>query len=134
VWWLGSTRQALDHGQDSAGSAANILSALLLVRGMTLAVLSVRVGALLGWRQAVATGVGLIGPSWPLILVAWSASAIPFARVALGEALLLAGSVALPVIGLLLRRWLPPRLAVMTGTTVGLALAALLWLTGGAWL
>ena len=53
VWWLGSTRLALDHGTDASRCAADALYALLLVRGMALAVLSVRVGALRGWRPGV---------------------------------------------------------------------------------
>lgn len=135
AWWLGSTRLALDHARDAADSSANALLALFLVRGMVLAVVGVRVGALRGWRPAVTTGVGLIGPSWPLVLLAWCASTLPFARVVLGEALLLAGSVALPLIGVGLRSWLrQAEFAVMTATTAGLSLAAAVWLTRAFWI
>jgi len=134
AWWLGSSHLALDRGMDATGTAANALYALLLVRGMALAVLSVRVGALRGWRPAVETGLGLIGPSWPVVLVAWSASAAPLTRVVLGEAVLLAGSIALPLIGVGLRRGLgQAELAVMTGTATGVALAPAIWLTRAAW-
>ena len=134
VWWLGSTRLALDHGADAARSAANALHTLLLVRGMAFAVLSVRVGALRGWRAAVGAGLGVIAPSWPLVLLAWSASTTPLTHVVVAEALLLAGAVALPLIGVGLRRWLRRAdLAVITGTCVGAALAASVWITRGFW-
>jgi hypothetical protein len=134
VWWLGSTRLGLDHGTDGARFAADALDALLLVRGMALAVLSLRVAALRGWRPAFATGLGLIGPSWPVVLLAWSASTAPFSSVVLGEALLLAGSVALPLIGVGLRRWLrQAELAAITGTALGVALAAAVWLNHSLW-
>jgi hypothetical protein len=135
VWWLGSTRLTLDHGTDAAGASADALRALWLVRSMALALLSVRVGALRGSRQAVATGLGLIGPSWPLVVVAWSASDMPLTRIVLGEALLLAASVALPLIGIGLRRWLrQPEPAAMTGTAVGVALAASVWVARDFWI
>ena len=128
VWWLGSTRLALDHGTDASHSAADALCALLLVRGMALAVLSVRAGALYGWRRGATAGLGLIAPSWPLVAPAWSASTTSLTQIALAELLLLAGSAVLPLIGLSLRRLLhSAELAVMAGTGVGAALAAALW-------
>jgi hypothetical protein len=128
VWWLGSTRLALDHGTDASRSAAGALYALLLVRGMALAVLSVRAGALYGWRPGATAGLGLIAPSWPLVALAWSASTISLMQIALVEPLLLAGSAVLPLIGLSLRRLLHnAELAVMAATGVGAALAAALW-------
>lgn len=133
LWWLGSTRLALDHGTDAGQSAADALSALLLVRGMALAILSVRAGALYGWRQGATAGLGLIAPSWPLVALAWSASAISLTQVALAELLLLAGSAALPLIGLGLRRSVRRvELAAMAGTGVGTALAAALWVARGS--
>ena len=105
VWWLGSTRLALDHGTDASRSAAEALYALLLARGTSLAVLSVRAGALYGWRRGVTAGLGLILPSWPLVALAWSASTISLMQIALVELLLLAVSAALPLIGLFLRRF-----------------------------
>ena len=104
AWWLTSTRLALDHGTDAGRSAADALNALWLVRGMALAMLGVRAGALHGWRRGATAGLGLIAPSWPLVALAWSASATSLTQVALAELLLLAGSVALPLIGLFLRR------------------------------
>jgi hypothetical protein len=133
VWWLTSTRLALDHGTDASRSATDGLNALWLVRSMALAMLSVRAGALFGWRRGAKAGLGLIAPSWPLVALAWSAGATPLTRVALAELVLLAGGAALPLIGLFLRRSLRSvELAVVAGTGVGTALAAALWVASGS--
>lgn len=133
VWWLTSTRLALDHGTDAARSAADTLYALWLVRGIALSILCVRAGALHGWRRGAKAGLGLISPSWPVVALAWSASATSLAQMALAELLLLAGSAALPLLGLFLRRSLRRvELAVMAGTGVGIALAAALWVASGS--
>ena len=133
VWWVGSTRLALDHGTDAGRVAADALNALWLVRGMALPMLSVRAGALYGWRRGAKAGLGLISFSWPVVALAWSASATSLTQVVLAELLLLAGSAALPLIGLFLRRSLRrAELAVMAGTGVGTALAAALWVASGS--
>jgi len=134
VWWLGSTRLALDHGSDAGRSAVDTLHALVLVRALALAMLSVRAGALHGWRPGMAAGLGLIAPSWPVVMLAWSASSASVTRVALAESLLLAGSAALPLLGRGLRHVLRnAELAVVAGTGVGIALAASVWVTRGFW-
>ena len=56
AWWLGSSRLALDHGTDAGRSADLALSALWLVRGIAVAVIGIRAGALYGWRPAVHAG------------------------------------------------------------------------------
>jgi len=133
LWWVGSSRLALDHGTDAARGAADALKTLWLVRGMALAMLSVRAGALYGWRRGAKGGLGLISLSWPVVALAWSASAASLTLVVLAELLLLAGSAALPLIGLFLRRWLRRvDFAVMAGTAVGTALAAALWVASGS--
>ncbi len=134
VWWLGSTRLALDHGADAGRSGADALHALLLIRGTTLAMLSVRVGAARGWRPGVTAGLGLITPSWPLVALAWSASATSLTHVALAELLLLAESAALPLIGVGLRQSLRrAELAVVLGTGIGTAVAVSVWVACGLW-
>jgi hypothetical protein len=134
VWWLGSTRLALDHGTDTVRGADDALQALLIVRAIALAMVGVRVGARSGWRPGVTVGLGMIAPSWPLVLLAWSAGSKWWAYVALAEVALLAGSAALPLVGLGLRRVLQKaELAVMTGTALGAALAASMWVTRGFW-
>jgi hypothetical protein len=133
VWWVGSTRLALDHGTDTARGAADALKTLWLVRGMALAMLGVRAGSLYGWRRGAKGGLGLISLSWPVVALAWSASAASLALVVLAEVLLLAGSATLPLIGLFLRRSLRRMdAAVMAGTGVGTALAAALWIASAS--
>jgi len=135
VWWLGSTRLALDHGSDASRCADEALQALLLVRVTALAIVGVRVGALRGWRPGLAAGMCLIAPSWPVVVLAWSAGTRSATNVALTEAMLLAGSVALPLIGLALHRLLRrTELAVLSGTLLGLAFAASAWAARGLWL
>lgn len=134
LWWVGSTRLALDHGSDAGRCADDAQQALLLVRVMVLATLSVRVGALRGWRPGVTAGLGLIAPSWPLVVLAWSAGTKSLTHVALTEILLLAASAALPLVGLGLHRLLrKATLAVLAGTVLGTALAASAWVARGLW-
>lgn len=134
VWWLGGTRLVLDDGSDASRIAADALYALWLARGMALALLGVRVGALRGWRAGVAAAPGLIAPAWPVLVLAWSASTAPLTPVLLGEALLWVAAFALPLLGQGLRRALrQAEPALATATLVGVALAASLWLTHGLW-
>ena len=134
VWWLGSTRLALDRGSDAGRSAADGLHALWLVRGMALATLGARVGALRGWWQGSTTALALLAPAWPVLVLAWSASATPLMHVALAELLLLVAAVTLPLIGLGLRRALRlSELADLVATGLGAVLAATLWHTLGLW-
>ena len=134
VWWIGSTRLALDHGSDASRCADDALQALLLVRVTALAMVGVRIGALRGWPAGVIAGIGLIAPSWPVVVLAWSAGTRLATHVALAEVLLLAGSVALPLVGLGLHRLLQKaELAVVSGTILGIALAASAWATRGQW-
>lgn len=134
LWWLGSTRLALDKGTDASRPAADALLTLWLVRGMVLAMLGVRVGTLRGWRAGAVEALGLIAPAWPLVVLSWSASTTPWTQVVLAEFVLLAAGVALPLIGLGLRRALRRvGLAELTGTAVGIALGALVWFSRGFW-
>jgi hypothetical protein len=134
VWWLGSTRLALDHGSDASRCADDALQALLLVRVTALAMVSVRVGALRGWRPGITAGIALIAPSWPIVVLAWSAGTTLATRVALAEALLLAGSLTLPLVGLGLHRIVQKaEPAAVAGTVLGIALAASAWAARGFW-
>jgi hypothetical protein len=140
LWWLGSTRLALDQGADAGRAAGDALHALALVRDMAVALLCPRVAAVHGWRAGAAAGLGMVAPSWPLLVLAWSASAVPAARLALAEALLLALALALPLLGQGLRRALQRTdftagkarcHAEAIGTAAGALLAAALWLARG---
>ena len=134
LWWLGSTHLALDKGTDASRPSADALNALWLVRALVLAIVGVRVGASRGWRPGAAATLGLIAPSWPVVVLAWSASTAPLTPVALAESSLLAAGAALPLIGLGLRRVLrQAELADIAATAVGVALAALVWFAHGHW-
>lgn len=134
LWWLGSSRIALDRGSDASRCAADALQALWVVRGMLLALLCLRLGALQGGRAGTAAALALVAPAWPVAVLAWSASALPALQVTLMEGLLLAACATLPWIGRGLRRALPrPDAAELTATALGTALAASVWLARGVW-
>ncbi len=134
VWWLGSSRLALDDGADASRPAADALHALWLVRAMALALLGLRVGALDGWRTGVVAGLALVAPAWPVLVLAWAASTVPLMPAMLAEWLLLAACGALPLLGLGLRRLLrQAAFAEAAATLVGCALVAALWFTRGLW-
>jgi hypothetical protein len=135
VWWLGSSRLALDRGSDASRAAGDALQALWLVRGMALALVGPRAGLSGNWRTGLAASLPLVAPAWPLVVVAWSASTISLTQVALMESLLLAASVALPLLGRAMRRALGQGdLADATAAGVGVALAASWWLVRGTWM
>ena len=134
LWWLGSTRLALDHGADASRSAANALQALWLARAMALALVGVRMGAWHGWRAGSAAALGLIAPAWPLLALVWSASRLAATQVLLAECVLLAACLALPAIGLFLRRGLRrAELVDVVATAAGAALLVPVWLARGDW-
>jgi len=134
VWWLGSARLAIDHGADAARSSAEALQFAWLVRALLVPVLGVRIGALRGWRDGTAASIALVAPSWPVVAVAWSASAAPLAQTILAETFLLIEALVLPLVGHGLRRVLPrSELAEPIASAVGVALAAALWLVRDRW-
>ena len=134
LWWMGSTRLSLDDGSDASHRAVGMLVALWLARGMALALLSLRAGALHGWRSGTTQALGLIAPSWPLLVLAWSASTVSLAQLALAEGLLLVAAVVLPLVGHGVGRVLRQmELAEATATALGTALAAALWYLRGPW-
>ena len=69
LWWLGSTRIALDQAGDASRAAAAALLALWVVRGMVLAPLGLRAGALSGWRAGAEAAALLLAPAWPLLIL-----------------------------------------------------------------
>jgi hypothetical protein len=134
LWWLGSTRLALDKGSNASRSAADALQALWLVRGMGLALQGPRVGALRGWRAGADEALGLVAPAWPVVVLAWSASTLAWTQVALAELVLLAAGVVLPLIGQGLHRVLRrAEFAQTMATAAGIALAASVWITRHHW-
>lgn len=135
VWWLGSTRLALDDGADAGRSAADALWLAWFVRGSVLLLLGLRTGLLRGWRPGSAEALALSAPAWPVVALAWAASPWPWTQVVIAEALLLAVGLLLPAIGqrlgaVLRRNDLADALAML----LGVALAAALWCTRGTWM
>lgn len=134
IWWLGSTRLALDSGADASRAAAAALQLLWLARALVLVMQGLRVGASRGWRDGGVAALALVAPAWPVVALAWSASNAPWTRVALGEALLLLACPALALAGQGLQRVLRRAdLAEALATVLAAALATALWFTRGAW-
>ena len=134
VWWLGSARLAIDHGADAARSSAEALQMAWLVRALLVSMVGVRIGALRGWRDGAAASIAVVAPSWPVVAMAWSASAAPLAQTILAETFLLAEVLVLPLVGHGLRRVLPrSALAEPIASALGVALAAALWLIRDRW-
>lgn len=134
LWWLGSSRIALDRVSDAGRASADALQALWLVRGMALALVSVRVAALRGWHPGMAVGLMLIAPAWPVLVLVWSASTLPWLTAAVVELLLVAASFVLPLFGQALRRAVPrAESAEVIATSIGLALASAVWVTRALW-
>ena len=134
LWWLGSTRLALDHGADASRSAADALQALGLARALALPLLGVPLGARCGWRAGSVAALGLLAPAWPVLVVVWSASRAGWFPLLLAEGALLAAGLALPAIGLGVRRGLRrPELVDAVAMGTGAALMAPVWLARGGW-
>lgn len=134
VWWLGSVRLAIDRGADSGRSSAEALQMLWLVRASFVPVLALRVGALRGWAAGAVVSLAIVAPSWPVVVMAWSASTASLAQSALAELLLVAAATALPLVGLGLRRVLPRAgLLEPIATGIGVALAAAVWFGHDRW-
>jgi hypothetical protein len=134
LWWLGSTRLALDHGSETGRSAAEALQALWLVRAMAIAVLGPRVGVSRGWHPGMTESLALVAPAWPLVVLAWSASSASWPQLAGAELVLLAAGLALPLIGRVLRRALKrAALAELSASAAGIALATAAWALRGLW-
>ncbi len=133
-WWLGSTRLALDDRADASRAATDALMLTWLVRGTALALLSPRSGALRGWRSGWMEALALISPSWPMVAFAWAASTVPWTHAVWVELLLFAAGGVLALVGqrlgLSMKRSDFADALVMT---LGVALAATLWLLRNMW-
>jgi len=134
VWWLGSARLAIDRGADAGRISADALQLAWLVRALLVAVLGVRVGALRGGRAGAVSALGIVAPSWPVMVLAWSASTVSLSQLVFSEGLLLAGAIALPLVAQGLRRVLT-RADLLEPIATGLAvvLAAAIWLAHDRW-
>lgn len=131
LWWLGSTRLALNQGADTGRASGQALQALWAVRAVVLALLGLRVATLRGWRAGAGTAVGLVAPAWPLVVLAASASTWPWSQLLLMECTLLLAGVVTVGLGHLLRRVCSQATsevaAELAATVLGAASALGLW-------
>jgi hypothetical protein len=135
LWWLGSTRLAIDRGADAGRSSSDVLHVAWLVRALLVPVLGLRVGALRGGRAGAVTALAIVAPSWPVLVLAWSASTASLSQTALAEGLLLVAAIALAFVGQGLGRVLPRTdVAEPIASVVGVAFAAVVWLAHDRWL
>jgi hypothetical protein len=135
VWWLGSTRLALQEGADTGAIAQSTLLIAWAARGTLLLLMGPSSGALRGWRRGASESMTLCAPIWPVLVLAWAASPLPWMLVAMWEIALLAAGAALPWLGERLRRLLPNAdLADASSMALGVTLAAALWLGRGHWM
>ncbi len=134
LWWLGSTRLALDQGADTRRAAAGALNGLWLARGLAVALLAPRCGAWAGWRAGALQSLLLLAPAWPVVVLTASASTASGLHVVAIEVLLaLLGLLLAAAAAALAHNW--PRALRMgaVDTALGVALAAALWASSAAW-
>ena len=134
VWWLGSTRLAIDRGADAGRASEDVLQVAWLVRALVVPTLAVRVAALAGWRAGAGAALAMVVPAWPVLALAWAASAAPLWQAVLAEGALVGAALVLPMVGPGVRRALSSADAVEpVATAVGLVRAAVAWMAHDRW-
>ena len=135
LWWLATSRLALERGGDAARAALGLLQALALARALALALWVPRAAVARGARAAALDALALAAQAWPVVALAAAASAPGVLHALPAEALLLIGCTVLPLIGTGLRRALPDvQQADAAALFTGAALAAALWFGHARWL
>jgi hypothetical protein len=134
VWWLGASRVAIQSGGDTALLAAQALLVLGVLRAMLIAVSAPRVAARDGYSAGVRSALPIVTTAWPVVALAWAASADSVVRTVLIEVALLGGALAVPVTGHVLARWHRGIAStVPLATLVGTVLACCVWLLSFHW-
>ncbi len=134
VWWLGASRVAIQSGGDTALLAAQALLVLGVLRAMLIAVSAPRVAARDGYSAGVRSALPIVTTAWPVVALAWTASADSVVRTVLLEIALICGALAAPVTGHVLARWRRGSAAtVPLATLAGIALACCVWLLSLHW-
>lgn len=134
TWWLVATRVALVGGGATATFAAQALFALSVARPMLAGVAGLRMAALGGFGAGARTAVPVMLAAWPLVALAWLASAESLSRALTIEAVLLLGALLVALLGHGLHRvvrddgW---RAAI--ATMLGVSLAGGVWLAADLW-
>lgn len=134
TWWLAAVRGVLEAGGDPALLATQALFALSVARPMVVCVVASRAAALDGYTAGLRAALPVVIAAWPLVGLAWLASADSLARTVAIEAALAGWTLLLPAAGHVLRRGLRDRArAASVATAVGVALACAVWLLAATW-
>lgn len=134
AWWLFATRVALGSGGATAPLAAEALFVLGAARPMLVSVVGLRMAALGGFGNGARTSLPVVVAAWPLVALAWLASAASLANTLAIEAVLLAHAVLVALLGHGLgRAFRSDRWTVPLATIFGIALAGGAWLLAGLW-
>jgi len=135
AWWLGASRIAIVGGTDAARFAGDALFALVLVRGLLIAVLAPRAAAVGGYVAGLRLCLPVVSVGWPVAVLAWAASNEGIVRSLAAELGLLAGAALAPLAGRALARAMrqgPAMEAMATAAGVLIAFGFWLALTGMA--
>ena len=134
TWWLAATRGALGGSGDPAALASVALFVSSLARGMLVSVVALRAAAIGGFGAGARTALPVVTAAWPVVALAWLASADSLARTLIIEVALVAFALVAALVGHGLavaaarRAW-----TVQLATVLGIALACGVWLASGAW-
>lgn len=134
TWWLAAVRGVLEASGDPALLATQALFALGVARPMLVSVVASRAAALDGYAAGMRAALPVVLAAWPLVALAWLASADSLARTVAIEAALAGWALLTPLVGHVLRRGLRDRArAASVATAVGVVLACAVWLLAAAW-
>jgi hypothetical protein len=134
AWWLAAVRGVLEASGNPALLATQALFALSVARPMVVGVVASRAAALDGYVAGLRTALPVVIAAWPLVALAWLASADSLPRTVAIEAALAGWALLTPLAGQVLGRGLRDRArAASVATAVGVALACAVWLLSAAW-
>lgn len=134
TWWLAAVRGVLGASGDPALPATQALFALSVARPIVVSVVASRTAALDGYAAGMRAALPVVIAAWPLVTLAWLASADSLARTVAIEAALAGWALLTPLVGHMLGRGLRDRArAASLATAVGVALACAVWLLAATW-
>jgi hypothetical protein len=124
----------LQANDDPALLATQALFALSVARSMVVSVVASRAAALDGYAAGVRASLPVVIAAWPLVALAWLASADSLLRTVAIAAALAGQALLTPLAGHALTRGLRDRArAASVATAVGIALACAVWLLAATW-
>ena len=134
TWWLAAVRGVLEAGGDPALLATQALFALSVARPMVVSVVASRAAALDRYVAGMRAALPVVIAAWPLVALAWLASADSLARTVAIEAALAGWALLTSLVGHMLGRGLRDRTrAASVATAVGVAVACAVWLLAATW-